>query len=122
MHIESTAPGDPLWTTAGTSADERPTTASAIGVQVEAGEHRLWLATSEMVGGIGAVRAAMLAGDAAALMSLDREIVPFFCGECAASYCEAHWETWSVFDPEWPSWFDELRGRCPKGHERRIYD
>jgi hypothetical protein len=55
-------------------------------------------------------------------MRLDSEIVPFYCRECAASYCEAHWTTWSIFDEDWPSWFDELRGRCPGGHERRIYD
>jgi len=122
MHIESTAPGDPLWVVPGASGDEPTTTASSPGVQVAAGEHHLWLAASELDGGIDAVRAALLAGDAEALMRLDSEIVPFYCRECAASYCEAHWTTWSIFDEDWPSWFDELRGRCPRGHERRIYD
>ena len=119
MHIQTTAPGDALWTSSG---DEPPSTASADGVQVEAGEHRLWLATADVKGGLDAVTAAMIAADAETLQRLDDEIVPFYCRECGASYCEAHWTTWPVFDPDWPSWFDELRGRCPTGHERRIYD
>jgi hypothetical protein len=54
---------------------------------------------------------------------MDREIVPFFCRECAASYCEAHWTTWPIFDSDYPGgWFVELRGRCPEGHEPRIHD
>jgi hypothetical protein len=122
MHLESTEPGDPLWMMSGAPGDGPPATASAFGVQIEAGTHRLWLAAGEMEGGVDAVRAAMLAGDPEALRRLDPEIVPFYCRECAASYCEAHWTTWSVFDTDWPSWFDELRGICPNGHERRIYD
>ena len=55
-------------------------------------------------------------------MTIDPEIVPFSCADCRASYCETHWTTWSVFDPEWPSWFEELRGVCPLGHERCIHD
>ena len=122
MSIRTTEPGDALWTSRRASGDEPPSTASAEGVEIEAGEHRLWLATGDLAGGTDAVRAAMLDGDVEVLLHLDDEIVPFYCRECAASYCEAHWTTWSVFDPDWPSWFDELRGRCPVGHERRIYD
>ena len=72
--------------------------------------------------GPDAVPAAMLAGDVPALLRMDDELVPFYCRECAAAYCEAHWDTCSVFDDDDPGWFDELRGRCPMGHERRIYD
>ena len=122
MHLRTTAPGDPMWTSRGMPAGEPPTPASAVGVAVEAGEHHIWLATADMDGGFDAVSAAMLVGDAKELLRLDPELVPLYCRECATSYCEGHWETWSVFDDEWPSWFDELRGRCPAGHERRIYD
>ena len=122
MHIRSTEPDDVLWSTDETPDGEPPTMASSVGVAVKAGEHRLWLATGDVAGGPDAVRAALIAGDVQSLLRLDDEIVPFYCRECGASYCEAHWTTWSEFDPDWPSWFDELRGRCPKGHERRIYD
>lgn len=122
MHIESTEPGDVLWIAPATPWDGPPVTARAVGVRIEAGTHHLWTAASQISGGIDAVRAAMLAGDAEALMRLDREIVPFYCRECATSYCEVHWTTWSEFDPDWPGWFEELRGLCPKGHERQIYD
>ena len=122
MHIQSTEPGDTMWTPRGATPDDPPVTASSLGVMVEAGGHHLWLATSDMDGGSDAVRSAMLAGDVLELMRLDDELVPFYCPGCAASYCEAHWAMWSEFDPDWPIWFDELRGRCPRGHERRIYD
>ena len=55
-------------------------------------------------------------------IAIDSEIVPFYCRACEASYCETHWTTWPVFDPDWPSWFEELRGVCPLGHERCIHD
>ena len=88
----------------------------------EAGTLNLWRAASENKGGIDAVRDAIESGDVAALMAIDPEIVPFYCRECEASYCETHWRTWPEFDPEWPSWFEELRGVCPLGHERCIHD
>ena len=122
MHLRMTEPGDPMWTPGEASGDDPPVAASGVGVMVEAGGHRLWLATIDMDGGSDAVRAAMLAADVSELHRLDDELVPFYCPACAASYCEAHWDAWSVFDEDWPGWFDELRGRCPVGHERRIYD
>ena len=122
MHLRTTEPGDPMWTPSEASGDDPLVTASGVGVLVEAGGHRLWLATGDMDGRSEAVRAAMLAPAVPALHRLDDELVPFYCPECATSYCEAHWETWSVFDADDPAWFDELRGRCPVGHERRIYD
>lgn len=92
------------------------------GVRTETGAVGLWTAVSEIAGGAEAIQAALLAADADALLRLDREIVPFYCPACQLSYCEAHWVTWPIFDPEYPVWFEELRGRCPEGHERRIHD
>ena len=66
-----------------------------------------------------AVLTAIGAGDAAALHAMDTEMVPFWCPECAASYCSRHWQTWDIMDE---LFFDERRGLCPKGHERRIVD
>lgn len=56
---------------------------------------------------------------ARALYAIDAEFVPFWCPRCPASYCSKHWETWDLFDD---GFFDEKRGRCPKGHERRLID
>lgn len=58
--------------------------------------------------------------DAAALFAIDQELVPWWCPECAASYCGAHWTHWSVFDDE--GFHDCIRGRCPHGHERMLED
>jgi hypothetical protein len=65
---------------------------------------------------------AITAADAATLYTLDRELVPYWCPECEAAYCKDHWQTWDLFDEEWTSWFDEQRGVCPRGHQRRIID
>ena len=62
---------------------------------------------------------AITAGDAKALYAVDLEFVPFWCPSCHASYCGQHWETWDLFDD---GFFDEKRGRCPKGHERKLLD
>lgn len=56
---------------------------------------------------------------ARALYAIDSEYVPFWCPRCPASYCGRHWETWDLFDD---GFFDEKRGRCPKGHERKLID
>jgi len=63
--------------------------------------------------------AALGAGDARALHAIDVEIVPFWCAHCDASYCARHWTTWDIIDE---GFFDERRGRCPKGHERMLLD
>ena len=68
------------------------------------------------------VRAALEAGDAAALYAANLEIGRFWCPACAASYCGTCWRLWDEFDPEEPSWFEEQRGECPRGHERMIID
>ena len=59
--------------------------------------------------------------DAAALHAIDPELAPFFCPECAVTYCGGHWHRWDVFDPE-TGFHDQIRGRCPNGHERMLED
>ena len=67
-------------------------------------------------------RTAIAKCDAGTLYSLDLVYVPFFCPQCCAIYCGGHWARWDVFDDEDPSWHDSIRGRCPKGHERKLQD
>jgi hypothetical protein len=64
-----------------------------------------------------AVREAI--ADAAALHALDPELAPFYCPECARSYCGAHWRREDVFED---GLHDAIRGRCPEGHERMLED
>ena len=68
---------------------------------------------------LSATLRAIGAADAKALYAIDLEFVPFWCPRCHASYCGRHWETWDLFDD---GFFDEKRGRCPKGHERKLLD
>lgn len=68
---------------------------------------------------LNATLRAIGAANAMALYAIDLEIVPFWCPRCHASYCGRHWETWDLFDD---GFFDEKRGRCPKGHERKLLD
>ncbi len=68
---------------------------------------------------VATVMTAIGKGDAGELHRIDDEMVPFWCPKCPATYCRDHWENWPVFDE---SFFDEMRGRCPKGHERRMTD
>jgi hypothetical protein len=68
---------------------------------------------------LDAALAAIAAGDAKALYAIDLELVPFWCPRCHRSYCARHWQTWDLFDS---GLFDEKRGRCPKGHERKLLD
>lgn len=65
------------------------------------------------------VRDAVRAAAAREIYQVDPELVPFWCPTCAAPYCAAHWSAWDLFDE---GFFDEKRGRCPKGHERRLFD
>jgi hypothetical protein len=65
---------------------------------------------------------ALRSGDPAALYAVDREAAPFWCPTCQAVYGGECWEQWDVFDDDWTSWFDERRGRCPRGHERTLFD
>lgn len=66
-----------------------------------------------------AALAAIGAGDVRSLYELDLEFVPFWCPKCDASYCAQHWTTWVLFDE---GFFDEKRGECPMGHERKLMD
>jgi len=68
---------------------------------------------------VAAALAALGAGDARALHALDLEFVPFWCPRCDTAYCGRHWITWDLFDD---GFFDEKRGRCPAGHERKLLD
>jgi len=79
---------------------------------------RLWLAVKPSR--LPALRAALRDRDVRALFAIDLEIAPFWCPECEASYCGAHWVRWSVFDDD--GWHDSIRGRCPQGHERMLED
>ncbi len=122
MHVASTVPGDPPLTPRGMPEGAVAVPTASAGIRTEAGTLHLWRVASERKAGIDAVLGAIASGDVAALMNIDPEIVPFYCRDCEASYCETHWTTWPVFDPEWRSWFEELRGICPLGHERCIHD
>ncbi len=70
----------------------------------------------------GPLRAALEAADARALYELDFELAPFYCPQCDAIYCGAHWQRWDVWADDHPAWHEEIRGRCPRGHERMLED
>lgn len=63
---------------------------------------------------------ALVAGDSAAVHALDRELAPWWCPECAAVYCADEWQRWDTFDDE--GFHEDIRGRCPEGHERMLED
>jgi hypothetical protein len=69
-----------------------------------------------------AVLVAVVTGDPAALFAADFEMAPFWCPRCQASYCAEEWSRWPVYADDYPGWFEELRGRCPAGHERMLRD
>jgi hypothetical protein len=71
---------------------------------------------------LASLRRALKAGDPQALFALDPEFAPFYCPDCGACYCAAHWATWDVFDDDMEAWRDSIRGRCPHGHERMLED
>ena len=73
-------------------------------------------------GALPALRAALADRDVPRLFALDFELTPFYCPDCGASYCSAHWDWWDVWDDELPGWRDSVRGRCPLGHERMLED
>ena len=59
------------------------------------------------------------APDPAALRQTGRELAPFFCPDCASSYCRADWHPRARFDG---SFYHRTTGRCPLGHEHTIDD
>ena len=73
------------------------------------------LATNE----VDSVRAALESDDVATFFLRDSELVPWWCPQCQASYCGSCWSTMTLFDD---GYFDEVRGRCPVGHERKLWD
>lgn len=85
-------------------------------VAIETGMYTAWF--GEPPGLEDLVRARDIAG----LHARNLEFAPLWCPKCAAVYCKDHWDTWPVFDPDYPSWFEETRGICPNGHERMISD
>src|SRR5688572_7305313 len=56
-------------------------------------------------------------GDLPGLFAIDREYAPFWCPKCWDSYCGEHYLHWDVYDGPF---FDCVRGRCPRGHERML--
>ena len=87
---------------------------------IEAGRLSMRIGTAAL-DSLEVVRA-LAARDAAALYAVDREFAPFWCPTCAAVYCADEWQVWDVFDEEQRWFWEELRGICPEGHERWIYD
>lgn len=71
---------------------------------------------------VTAIAGALAERDIIALWELNPEYVPMWCPRCQAVYCADEWTLWPVYADDMPGWFEELRGRCPAGHERRIYD
>ena len=71
---------------------------------------------------VTAIAAALAERDITALWELNPEYVPMWCPPCRAVYCADEWTLWQVWADDLPDWFEELRGRCPVGHERQIYD
>jgi hypothetical protein len=120
MQVVTTATGDPIGPVG--EGEGTPFLAPADGVATVAGGASRWVAASLVDGGLKAVEARLRARDVAGLLRLDPEIVPLFCSTCGLTYCTAHWTLWDEFDPDDPSWYDETRGTCPRGHERRVFD
>jgi len=68
------------------------------------------------------LRDALGRGDVRAIYRLDLEWAPFYCADCDVSYCGQCWRTMPVFDPDFPGWLEEIRGTCPRDHERMLSD
>jgi hypothetical protein len=64
----------------------------------------------------------LASADPAAIFAIDREFAPFWCPRCSAIYRAAEWRIWDVWADDHPSWWEELKGSCPNGHVRMIYD
>jgi len=70
--------------------------------------------------------ASMLGGsapiDPLVLQKIDYELGAFCCRHCEANYCTSCWKRWVVFADDYPGWYEETRGRCPRGHEQMLDD
>jgi hypothetical protein len=122
MRVSITVAGDPLDMPGDRPPGDPGFRADGDGVLTAIDGTTAWIAASALRDGIDAARAAIVAGDARALLQLDPELVPLFCPDCGVAYCRAHWVLWDLFDADDPSWYDETRGHCPKDHERRVFD
>lgn len=71
---------------------------------------------------IGALHAAIVAGDVDALYAIDPEFAAFRCRDCAKNYCKACWRTWVTFADDFPVWYEDTKGECPAGHIRILDD
>jgi hypothetical protein len=91
-------------------------------VVIEAGQLSTSMGGSAIDAAIPAVLRALGDSDGAALFAADFELAPFWCPTCGSSYCGDEWVIWTVYDEGDPEWIDELRGRCPVGHERMLQD
>lgn len=68
---------------------------------------------------VPAIIRALSLGDPAALFAIDREFAPFWCPDCLASYCAAHWAVEVTYDD---GFYDAHYGTCPEGHRRMLMD
>ena len=71
---------------------------------------------------VAAIDAALRAGDADVLYSISAEYAPFLCRQCGKSYCKDCWEVSVTYADDYPGWYEDTRGRCPKGHVRVMDD
>ena len=69
--------------------------------------------------GIETVSRLLDVGDAPGLYSLDRELASFWCPDCGACYCKAHWTVTVAYDDDF---YDCTYGDCPQGHHRVLDD
>jgi hypothetical protein len=87
---------------------------------IEAGRLSTRIGTAAL--GSHAFVAALAAADPVALHAVDPEFAPFWCPSCQAIYCADEWVLEEIWDDEQPEFWEELRGTCPDGHDRMIYD
>lgn len=121
MHITATTPEEPLLA-GGQGPSNGPPTGSEGARVVAPGLVEAWMTAPEARGGGRALRDAIEAADPARLMRIDKELVPLYCPRCQATYCADHWTKRDVFADDFPAWFEEVRGKCPQGHERMLMD
>ncbi|TPN89044.1 hypothetical protein [Aquimarina algicola] len=53
------------------------------------------------------------------IQDIDQEYASFYCKECKKCYCTEHWTRQVVYED---GFYDETRGICPNGHEKRLDD
>jgi hypothetical protein len=87
---------------------------------IEAGRMSTRIGTASL--GSEAFVRALAEADPEALHAVDVEFAPFWCPACGATYCADEWTLEEVWDSEFPEFWEELRGVCPAGHARTIYD